>query len=160
MSDQKNKSDRDVDLGRRGFWRSLAGEMLAIHDELHGIPQQSLRDVGGAPDSVLAEMVPAWMNGRPPVIQDDGVYLESPKARDGAPRPPKRIHSFKAYEKMMVDQYACGRNLQTIAEHVALASGMDAAEAFAATRALFVELCGHGLCHPAAAHLRGQGNKP
>jgi hypothetical protein len=154
MTENQGKPERATDLGRRGFWRSLAGEALSICDEFRGITHQSLREIASVPDAVMAEMVPVWRDGRPPEIHDDGIYVPAGRAANGESPPLKLFHSFAAFERMMVDQYACGRNLRVIAEHVARASGMDEAAAFAATRLLFAKLCRRGLCHPAAAHLQ------
>lgn len=160
MSDEQGRPGQAAGVGRRAFWRNLAGAVVAMRDELHGIAQQSLREIGGVPDSVLAEMVPVWMDGRPVEIRDDGIYLAGATGRDGVTLPPRLVHSFGAWERIMADQYGCGRNLRAIAEHTAQAAAMDTATAFTATRALFVKLCERGLCHPAAAHVVNRGGKP
>jgi len=160
MTGPPDKIVRATDLGRRGFWRSLAGEVLSICEEIGGVAHQSLKEIESVPDAVLAEMVPVWRDGRAPEIGDDGIYVPAAKAAEGEPPPLKLFHPFEAFERMMVDQYGCGRNLRVIAEHVARESGMDEASAFSATRALFAKLCRRGLCHPAAAHLQDQRSQP
>jgi hypothetical protein len=156
MKDKKDTSRQPPAVDRRGFWRSLAGEVMATGDEARGIPQQSLRNIGEVPDDVMVEMVPVWMGGREPEVREDGLYLHTGKARRGIPSEMKRVHAFAAYERIMVDQYACGRNLGMIARHVARASGIGMEEAFIATRVLFVRLCEMGLCHPGDAHLQDE----
>jgi hypothetical protein len=139
---------------RRRFWGDLLGEIVAIGDEFRGIAQQSLSNIGGLPDSVLEEMVPVWMQGILLDIREDGIYRAGPDDEAICK------HLFNPYEKMMVDQYACGRNLKTIADHVSQASGMAQEPAFEATKTLFIQLCQRGWCHPAASHEPVRGKRP
>jgi len=157
MTLNQGKTVRAANLGRRRFWRNFAGEVLSICEEIGGVAHQSLQEIDKVPDAVLAEMVPVWREGRTPEIGDDGIYVPAGKVADGETPPLELVHPFAAFEKMMADQYACGRNLRAIAQQVGQAAGLDEAAAFAATRALFVKLCRRGLCHPAAAHLQDPG---
>jgi hypothetical protein len=121
----------------------LAG---AVSQEMSGVQQMRLQDLGELPEGVLAEMVPVWRAGLVVEVREEGLFCP------GAEGEVRCVYGFAPYEKLMVDQYAGGRNLQTIAEHVARQSGMTAEEAFAATKALFLKLCRQGYCHPAASH--------
>jgi hypothetical protein len=132
---------------RRQFWRDLLGEMVVAAEEMCGIGHHSLREIGNLPDSILAEIVPVWREGVSVEIREDGIYRS--ESEDEA----IRIHPFGGYEKMIADQFACGRNLKTIAGHVASASGADIDSVFKMTRDLFVQLCQCGCCHPAASHV-------
>lgn len=138
--------DEGVDRARRNLWRAVLGGVLVARDELRGIPQLNLSELGAVPDAVLAEMVPVWKADMALEIRDDGVYRAAPG------RPAACVHAFAPHEKRMVDQYACGRNIRTIADYAADDAGLDSAAAFQAARALFVRLCQAGVCHPAAAH--------
>jgi hypothetical protein len=146
----------DVDWGRRNFWRQLLGLGGMVAEELRGVPHIRLGDLRELPDSVLAEMIPVWRAGLGPDVCPDGLYCLSAAGESTCE------HVFGAHEKLMVDQYAGGRNLQTIAEHVARQSGMTSEAAFQATKALFLDFCRQGLCHPAAAHeqAKSKGGEP
>jgi len=123
---------------RRAFFRRL-------FDFGHQ-PQLLLADIPKLPDSVVAEMIPVWMEGVEFDIRDDGIYCQNPEGEVYC------AHAFSGHEIAMLDQYACGRNLRCIADNVAHATGVSCDEAFAAARALFEKLCEYGWCHPAAAH--------
>ena len=140
-------------VSRRRFWRQLLGEALSISEEVRGIPQQSLQDLGTLPDGVVGEMVPVWRAGVPPEIREDGLYR---RGKDGEL---VRAHIFAEHEKAMVGQYACGRNLRAIADHVAQDAGLDREAAFAAVKALFVKFSERGWSHPAAAHVQQPGDR-
>jgi hypothetical protein len=140
-------ADEPLDRSRRNFARNLLGLWGMFQEGLDGAPQLSLSDLGSVPDHVLAEMVPVWRDQPAPEIREDGLYVAAP---DGIVT---CAHAFAPHERAMVSQYACGRNIQTIADTVAAASGIPAAVAFEVARELFVKLCRQGLCHPAAAHV-------
>jgi len=123
------------------------GEVLSLHEEVKGVTQQSLSDIGSVPDAVAAEMIPVWMRGREPDIRPDGIY------RTGKDGQIICVRTLATHEQAMLLQYNCGRNLKVISQHVARESGLAADVAFAATKGLFCQLCLAGLCHPAAAHL-------
>lgn len=139
-------SGRLVDRGRRDLWRQLLGGVLAMRDELSGVPQMSVDAMGDLPDAVLAEMVPTWREGLSLRVRDDGLYRLTGDDQETCVSP------LTAAERLMVDQYAGGRNLRTIARHVAAVTGVPEKDMFEDTRALFVRLCQGGWCHPAAAH--------
>jgi hypothetical protein len=141
--------DARPDLGRRRFWRDMVGAVMGLGDDVRGIPRQSMRDVGNLPDHILAEMVPAWMEARPVEVRQDGLYR--PATRKA---PARCVHPFAENDLIMVDQYACGRNLRAIAAHLASVAEITPDQAFAATRDLFIRLCKGGWCHPAAAHIQ------
>ena len=138
--------DETEEKNRRSFWRALAGEMLVIRDEFRGVARQSLQHIDRVPDAVLAEMIPVWMEGTLIEVRADGIYQPAANGEIIC------RHRFGEHEKIMVDQYACGRNLQVIANQVSLESDRVPDQVFQATKALFVRLCQQGLCHPAAAH--------
>lgn len=140
-----------VDMGRRKLWRNLLGELLVIRDELRGVAHMSMNEIERVPDGVLAEMVPVWREGLAIEVRDDGIY------RPSAEESMTRAYAFAPHEKIMADQYACGRNLRRIAEQVASVSGLAPAESFQAVKSLFVRLCRQGWCHPAAAHRLEKG---
>jgi len=135
-------------LDRRGFWRGLLGEMVVAAEEMRGIGHHSLREIACLPDAALAEVVPVWRDGVHLEIRTDGVYRHRRRSAT------VRVHAFGRWEKMIVDQYACGRNLKTIADQVASVSGVDAEDVFKVTKELFVRLCRCGCCHPAMGHTR------
>jgi len=135
-----------VDRGRRAFWRQLVGGVLAMRDELSGVPQMPVDAMGDLPERVVAEMVPAWRQGLLVVVRQDGLYRVSDDGEETCVCP------LTATERLMVDQYAGGRNLKVIACHVAAVTGLSENDVFQDARALFVGLCQDGWCHPAAAH--------
>ena len=142
-----------IDAGRRAFWRQLAGVVIKNGDRSREGPELLLTDIPKLPDAVVEEMIPVWMEGIALDIRDDGIYCKNPQGEQYL------AHVFSGHEKAMIDQYACGRNLYTIAENVAGAAGLPPNEAFAAARALFEELCEHGWCHPAAVHTDVEGDQ-
>jgi hypothetical protein len=131
---------------RRQFWRDLLGEAVVVAEEMCGIGHHSMREIPNLPDSILAEIVPVWREGVNVEIREDGIYRSESKGEA------IRIHQFEGYEKMIADQFACGRNLKTIAGHVASASGLDTDSVFKMTKDLFIGLCQCRCCHPAASH--------
>jgi len=98
---------------------------------------------------VVEEMIPVWREGYKIEVRDDGLYLPG-KGSEG----PALVHRFRDRERPVVEQFACGRNLRTIAGYVATQTGMPPADAFQMTRRVFVQLSQRGLCHPAACHLQ------
>jgi len=137
-------------LGRKHFWRACLREVLAVRDEMRGVPQESLDNLAALPDSVVKEMVPVWRNPEAVDVREDGLYITS-----GRPPVKTRVCPLTDQERLMVDQYGCGRNLQTIAEHLVGYAGLNAAAAFEAAKELFVRLARRGYCHPAASHRQG-----
>jgi len=140
-----------IDLGRRAFWRQLAGVVIKKGDRSVKGPELLLTDIPKLPDAVVEEMIPVWMEGVALNIRDDGIYCKNPQGEQYL------AHVFCGREKAMTDQYDCGRNLSAIAENVAHTAGLPRNEVFAAARALFEKLCEHGWCHPAAAHFDENG---
>lgn len=117
--------------------------MVIAAEEMRGIGHHTLQELRRLPDSVLAEVVPVWREDMNLEIREDGIYRQQSDATA------VRVHLFAVYEKMMVDQYACGRNLRTIADQVAAATSVDPDSAFQATKDLFLRLCECQCCHPA-----------
>jgi len=146
MTGSNRPASRSPEVSRRGFWRGLLSEALSFSEEVRGVPQCSLDEIGLVPDDVIAEMIPVWMNGREPDILPDGICR---KGKDG-----RIVYALKLEprEQTMLAQYGCGRNLLSISQYIAGEYGLMADEAFAATRGLFVRLCLAGFCHPAAAY--------
>jgi hypothetical protein len=145
------EQSKTIRQGRRRFWADLLGEVWSVSEEIRGIVQQPLSDIGRLADSVLEEMVPVWMEDAPLEIRQDGIYRKGPDEKITCK------YSFTPLEKMIVDQYGCGRNLETIADHVAEALYMEKRQAFEATKNLFIQLCRRGWCHPAASHVLEKG---
>lgn len=135
-------------FGRREFWRQLAASVLVVWEEMRGIAHQSIGGMADLPDPVLAEMVPVWREGERMEVRPDGLHRIEADGAEACLRP------FGGDENLMLDQYACGRNLTTIADHVAARTGAPPDAVFQATKELFLELCKQGHCHPAAAHLQ------
>lgn len=144
-----------VDRGRSQFARGLLGLFGMFQEALQGTPQRSLGDLASGPDHVLGEMVPVFREGQDIFPCQDGLYRLDEQGRE------IRLYSIAAHEQLMVAQYDCGRNLQTIADTLATQTELTSEQAFAATKDLFLRLCREGWCHPAAAHLtdaRGDQN--
>jgi hypothetical protein len=133
-------------VSRRGFWRGLLQETLSFHEEVKGITQCFLDDIGNLPDAVAAEIIPVWMNGREPDIRPNGIYQTGKDGKTVC------VLALTAREQAMLAQYNGGRNLNAISQCIALEFGLAADKAFASTRDLFTQLCLAGFCHPAAAH--------
>jgi len=146
-----NSSSRSPAVSRRGFWLGLFSEALSLREEIKGIPQCSLDEIGRVPEAVAAEMVPVWMNGHEPDIRPDGIYRSDKDGRSVC------VLTLAPREKAMLAQYDCGRNLRVISRYMAGEYGLTSEEAFDETRELFVRLCLVGLCHPAAAHIIIEG---
>ena len=146
MTNSKHPASSSRATSRRGFWRSFLGEALSIHEEVKGVTQCFLDDIGNAPDAVAAEMIPVWMNGREPDIRPDGIYRTD---KDGTA---VCVLALDSREQAMLAQYNGGRNLRGISEYIAREYGTIEDESFVAARDLFVKLCLAGFCHPAAAH--------
>ena len=146
MEGNRSPVARSSGVSRRGFWSSLAGELLNVGEAVKGVAQLSLNDIGSVPDDVAAEMIPVWRRGREPDIREDGVY------RPGKDGQPVRVRALTVQERAMLAQYNCGRNLKVISQYVAQDFGLAPGEAFAATKNVFVQFCQTGLCHPAATH--------
>jgi hypothetical protein len=138
---------------RRRFWRDLLGEVLNLQDAAKGVRRQSLRDITGVPDAVLREMVPLWMDGLALDVREDGIYRQSQDGKAVC------IHVFAEHDRAIVDQFHCGRNLETIAACLAGSAGLGRATAYNAVKALFIRFCQCGWCHPAASHVRHEGDR-
>jgi len=139
--------DMPQDPEKRQFWRQILGMVGATWDEAGGMPMQPLRKIGNLPDSVLAEIIPVWMESMSLEVRPDGIYNTFSNETDEC------LRSLDPAEKTMVVQYDCGRNLQVIADHLSKVSGMTRDQSFERSKTLFILLCQRGLCHPAEAHM-------
>ena len=65
-------------MERRGFFRSLAGEVAGFYDEIRGKPQLRLDEIGSLPDEVLAGIMPMIVPDVDIRVEEDMVLARLP----------------------------------------------------------------------------------
>jgi hypothetical protein len=128
---------------RRGFFKHLLGEAIALTEELGGKPQLRLEDLPDLPDEKLAQVKPMMMPGREFVTTEEAVSVRSNET--GALTvllPLDRAGSFA------LGLFDGATELGDVAQRLAAELGVESEEAFARVRQVFLDLVAKGACVP------------
>ncbi|MGE5391382.1 MAG: hypothetical protein ACM3PE_10005 [Deltaproteobacteria bacterium] len=142
MKSRRTSSGGPV-ASRRGFFKSLVGQISALVDELSGLPQLSLADLPQLPDETMAQVKPLIIKEIFITVDDEYIFARKPGkdqdirliATDRA-----NLYVFNLFNGILP--------LAEIAGHLAEYMTWDEEKSFDFTRNLFLDLVRIGVCVP------------
>ena len=143
MDHQSKRSGRYGTVGRRGFFRSLAGETIAFFEELRGKPQFRLDDLGQFPDEELAQIMPKMRPDVEIIVAEGHISARLPKKGEVIflfDREPANTFVFNRFN---------GRTtMRQIGTELAAALSWEEERSFAHVRSFFLRLVHLRVCVP------------
>jgi hypothetical protein len=119
-------------------------------DELRGRPQMILGDIAEAPDDIIMEMMPVF-------IDKDGDYLIEESRVYSADRKSgemTEVYCMNEDEEYVVHFFDGSHTVGDIAEILAINHELEREVAYQTVKTLFVALTRHVICRPLNAHDR------
>jgi hypothetical protein len=129
-------------MERRWFFRRIAGEGLALIEELSGRPQLRLDDLGHVPDEAVFALKPMFVPGVT-VFADAGRMLGRRPGRD-----PVDLYALDDAGTFVLSRFDGWSPLGDVAAELVSARKWSEAEARALARDVFLRLVALGLCAP------------
>ena len=144
-------SREDRTYGRREFFGALRDrarlEGHVLHNEFRGVRMMGLEDLETAPDDIIRGMAPVVRAGLSIRLDADGVL----HVTRGEERGEETIRELTPHEWFVFRQMDGELTNEDLSRDLAHTHALSEDEAFAMTRALFVELARRLVCQPATA---------
>jgi hypothetical protein len=132
------------ELKRRTFFKSLAGQVLSLAKEIHGIPQYHLSNLWQMPDPQLSFIRP--------VLQSDVEIMTEEKSVNGRFR--SKENTFLIFDRedkatFVFNQFNGQKTIGQISDELATEYAMEKEIAFAFCKDFFLKLIHLKVCIPA-----------
>jgi hypothetical protein len=142
---QQPKDPRNLSVcTRRNLWRALLQETVVTSRTLAGGQAFRLAELGDWPDARLATL-------RPKVSRDFDIFMDGDEicARHRDTGKVERLFTMDKAPLAVFNQFNGENDLATVSLSLAREMGWDEPQAFAYTRALFLDLVARLVCLPA-----------
>ena len=139
----KKSSGRHATLGRRGFFKSLVSETVALVDELHGKPQYRLADLWKLPDEVLAQIMPMVLPDVEIIVTEQRV-----RARRRGQDEVTFLFDCETAKMFVFNRFNGMTTIGHIGSELAAEMSWDEQEGFTYAKDLFLRLVRMNVCVP------------
>lgn len=143
MDHQGERSGGYDTVGRRGFFRLLAGETVAFFEELRGRPQFRLSDLWGLPDEALARIIPKVPPDVEIVVAEGHISARIPGKDE-----PINLFDRELANTFVLNRFNGLTPIGRIGAELAAAMSWDEERGFANAKSLFLRMVRLGVCMP------------
>jgi len=134
---------RFATLSRRGFFKTMMGEVVSAVEEYHGKPQFCLSDLWGLSDDLMAQIKPVIVAPLEMKTVDGRVWGQFVDQN-------KRVFLFEAKEEnlFVFERFNKNMTIGEIGKHLSTSMDRDEEEAFSFVKQLFLSLVESRVCVP------------